>query len=53
MLKKLLVFAITSGVAAKLYQRYSEKHADSRPTAATGTAGGKPVARKRAAQKQA
>jgi hypothetical protein len=50
MLKKLLVLAITSGVAAKLYKHYSEKHADSRPT---GAAGDKPVARKRTAQKQA
>jgi hypothetical protein len=50
MLKKLLVFAITSGLAAKLYKRYAEKHADSRTP---GTAGGKPVARRSAAQKQA
>jgi Tfp pilus assembly major pilin PilA len=50
MLKKLLVFAITSGLAAKLYQRYTEKQAASRPTAAPGS---KPVARKRTAQKQA
>jgi len=27
MLKKLLVFAITSGLAAKLYKRYAEKQA--------------------------
>ena len=49
MLKKLLVFAITSGLAAKLYKSYTEKQAASRPT---GAAGGKPVARKRTAQKQ-
>ena len=52
MLKKLLVFAITSGLAAKLYKRYAEKQAQagSRSTAAAGS---KPVARKRPAQKQA
>lgn len=49
MLKKLLVFAITSGLAAKLYKSYTEKQAASRPT---GAAGGKPVARKRTAQKK-
>lgn len=49
MLKKLLVFAITSGLAAKLYKRYTEKQADSRPA---GAAGGEAVARKRTAQKR-
>jgi hypothetical protein len=46
----LLVLAVASGLAAKLYQRYTEKQADSR---SAGAAGGKPVARKRTAQKQA
>ena len=50
MLKKLLVLTITSGLAGKLYQRYTEKQAASRSTAAPGK---KPVARKPAAQKQA
>ena len=50
MLKKLLVFAITSGLAAKLYKRYTEKQAASRSPDAES---GKPVARSRAAQKQA
>jgi Tfp pilus assembly major pilin PilA len=34
MLKKLLVFAITSGLAAKLYKSYTEKQAASRAHAA-------------------
>ncbi|WP_411885158.1 hypothetical protein [Polaromonas sp. YR568] len=50
MLKKLLVFAITSGLAAKLYKSYTEKQAASRSPSSTG---GKPVARKSAAPKQA
>jgi hypothetical protein len=50
MLKKLLVFAITSGLAAKLYKSYTEKQAASRSPSSTG---GKPVARKPAARKQA
>jgi hypothetical protein len=50
MLKKLLVFAITSGLAAKLYKSYTEKQAASR--SANG-APAKPVVRKRGAQKQA
>ena len=50
MLKKLLVFAITSGLAAKLYKSYTEKQAASRSTASTGK---KPVVRKAAGQKQA
>jgi hypothetical protein len=50
MLKKLLVFAITSGLAAKLYKSYTEKHAASRAPAPSGN---KPVARKPAARKQA
>jgi len=50
MLKKLLVFAITSGLAAKLYKSYAEKQAASRSPASTGK---KPVARTNAAQKQA
>jgi hypothetical protein len=50
MLKKLLMFAITSGLAAKLYKSYTEKQAASRSPA---SAGSKPVARKPAARKQA
>jgi len=50
MLKKLLVFAITSGLAAKLYKRYTEKQAEARTP---GAAGGQPVARKSTAPKQA
>ena len=50
MLKKLLVFAITSGLAAKLYKSYTEKQAASRSPASTGS---KPVARKPASRKQA
>ena len=50
MLKKLLVFAITSGLAAKLYKHYTEKHAASR---SPETDSSKPVVRKRAAQKHA
>lgn len=49
MLKKLLVFAITSGLAAKLYKSYTQKQAASR----TPASGQKPVARTNAAQKQA
>lgn len=52
MLKKLLVFAITSGLAAKLYKRYTEKHAQANGSA-PAAAGGKSVQRKRPAQKQA
>lgn len=50
MLKKLLVFAITSGLAAKLYKRYAEKQAQA---ATPSQAGNKPVVRKRAGPKQA
>jgi uncharacterized membrane-anchored protein len=50
MLKKLLVFAITSGLAAKLYKRYAEKQAGSRSQRPTSD---KPVARGRATQKEA
>jgi hypothetical protein len=50
MLKKLLVFAITSGLAAKLYKRYTEKQAASRSPASPDN---KPAARKPAARKQA
>lgn len=52
MLKKLLVFAITSGLAAKLYKRYADKRAQA-VTRSPAAAGSKPVARKRTAQKQA
>lgn len=50
MLKKLLVLAITSGLAAKLYKSYTEKQAASRSPNTVPT---KPMARKRAGQKQA
>ena len=50
MLKKLLVFAITSGLAAKLYKHYTEKQSASRSPNADSS---KPVARKHTAQKQA
>ena len=49
MLKKLIVFAITSGLAAKLYKSYTEKQAASRSPAS----GSKPVARKPAGRKEA
>ena len=45
----LIVFAITSGLAAKLYKSYTEKQAASRSPAS----GSKPVARKPAARKEA
>jgi hypothetical protein len=48
MLKKLLVFAITSGLAAKLYKHYTEKQSAPRSPDADSS---KPVARRRAAQK--
>jgi hypothetical protein len=48
MLKKLLVFAITSGLAAKLYKAYVNKQGSDNPTA-TGT--DNPVSRKRPATK--
>jgi hypothetical protein len=48
MLKKLLVFAITSGLAAKLYKAYVNKQGANNPTAAGGDT---PVSRKRPAGK--
>lgn len=50
MLKKLLVFAITSGLAAKLYKRYVEKQDQRAPR--TPTASGKETQRRRPAQKK-
>lgn len=52
MLKKLLVFAITSGLAAKLYKRYVDKQAQA-DSASPASAGSKPAARKPVSPKQA